>query len=257
MEQRLQKLLAAAGVASRRACETLILEGRVTVNGVKVTELGSKADPDHDKISVNGKPIMTEVAHVYIVLNKPTGYVSTVSDPHAMHTIMDLVKGAPGRIYPVGRLDADSAGLLLMTNDGAFTEMLTHPSHEVEKTYRVLARGEVPEYAASDLRAGIMLDDTTPTSPAKVEWVDYDRNNNVTICDVTIHEGRNRQVRRMFEAIGFPVVALTRIRIGPIELKGLAPGSWRKLHPTEVKALMEAGSTTTFNPPAKPSGGDE
>jgi pseudouridine synthase len=153
---------------------------------------------------------------------------------------MDLVKGVDTRIYPVGRLDADSAGLLLLTNDGAFTQTLTHPSHQVPKTYRVVARGEVPEWAGADLRKGILLDDGM-TAPAEVEWIDYDEANNASIIDVTIHEGRNRQVRRMFDAIGYPVLALTRTRIGPVILKGLAPGTWRKLHPAEVQALVKAG----------------
>jgi pseudouridine synthase len=152
---------------------------------------------------------------------------------------MDLVKGLPSRIYPVGRLDADSAGLLILSNDGAFTQTLTHPSHQVPKTYRVVARGEVPDWAGADLRKGIMLDDGM-TAPAEVEWVDFDEGNNASIIDVTIHEGRNRQIRRMFDAIGYPVLALTRTRIGPVVLKGLAPGTWRKLHPTEVQALLGA-----------------
>jgi 23S rRNA pseudouridine2605 synthase len=252
MEQRLQKLLAAAGIASRRSCEALIAAGRVSVNGQPVTELGTKADPDRDEIQVDGKPVDFAVEPIHIVLNKPLGYVSTVSDPHAKHTVMDLVRGMPGRLYPVGRLDADSAGLLLLTNDGAFTERLTHPSHQVPKTYRVLARGEVPEWAAADLRRGILLEDGM-TAPAEVEWVDYDRANNASIIDITIHEGRNRQVRRMFEAVGYPVLALTRTRVGPILLKGLAPGTWRKLHPSEVKALLDVADSTPLSLPQKPA----
>lgn len=239
MEERLQKLLASAGIGSRRFCETLITAGRVSVNGRVVKDLGAKADAACDEIRVDGKPVTSISEHVYIVLNKPTGYVTTVSDPHARHTVMDLVKGVATRIYPVGRLDADSAGLLLLTNDGAFTQTLTHPSHQVPKTYRVVARGMVPEWAGADLRKGVILEDGM-TAPAEVEWVDYDEENNASIIDVTIHEGRNRQVRRMFDAIGYPVLALTRTRIGPVALKGIAPGTWRKLHPNEVQGLLGA-----------------
>jgi 23S rRNA pseudouridine2605 synthase len=252
MEQRLQKLLAAAGIGSRRSCETLIATGSVTVNGARVTEPGAKADPERDDIRVNGKRIEAPAPPVYIALNKPVGYVTTVSDPHAEHTVMELVRNAPGRIYPVGRLDADSAGLLLLTNDGAFTERLTHPRHQVPRTYRVVARGEVSEWAAADLRQGVMLDDGM-TAPAVVEWVDYDARNNATIVDITLHEGRNRQARRMFEAVGYPVLALTRLRIGPIELKGLAPGTWRKLRADEVQALLATADSTPPAPPRTPA----
>jgi 23S rRNA pseudouridine2605 synthase len=237
MEQRLQKLLASAGIASRRASEALISAGRVTVNGILVTEPGSRADPEVDDIRLDGKPIGVKEPPVYILLNKPLGYVATVRDPHAKQTVMDLVKGVSGRLYPVGRLDADSAGLLILTNDGGFTERLTHPSHQVPKTYRVVARGEISAWAATDLRQGLLLEDGM-TAPAEVVWVDYDRENNASIVDITIHEGRNRQVRRMFAAIGYPVLALSRTRIGPIELKGLPPGAWRKLRSSEVKALL-------------------
>jgi len=215
---------------------------------VRVTQPGAKADPEKDDVRVDGRRVETAVEHVYIALNKPEGYVTTVSDPHAERTVMDLVRGVPQRIYPVGRLDADSAGLLLMTNDGAFTERLTHPRHQVPKTYRAVVRGEVPAWAAVDLRKGVLLEDGM-TAPAQVEFVDYDPRHNVTVIDITIHEGRNRQVRRMFEAVGFPVLALTRTQVGPIPLKGLAPGTWRKLRPAEVEALLAAADAA---PPALP-----
>lgn len=236
-EARLQKLLASADIGSRRSCEALITGGKVKVNGAVVTELGAKANPDTDVIAVGVKRVSFAVEKVYLVLNKPLGYVTTVSDPHAKHTVMDLVQGVEQRVYPVGRLDADSAGLLLLTNDGDFTERLTHPRHQVPKTYRAVVRGAVPEWAGADLRKGILLQDGM-TAPADVEWIDYDEANNASIIDITIHEGRNRQVRRMFDAVGYPVLALTRMSIGPIQLKGIAPGTWRKLHPAEVKALM-------------------
>lgn len=185
---------------------------------------------------MNGKPLSGPEEYVYILLNKPTGYVSTVKDRHARHTIMELVKGAPGRLYPVGRLDVDSAGLLLLTNDGELTELLTHPSHQVPKTYRAVVRAEVTSFTATDLRHGIMLEDGM-TAPAEVEIVEYQRYHNITILDITIHEGRNRQIRRMMDAVGHPVLALTRTRIGALSLKGLAPGTWRNLHSSELKKL--------------------
>lgn len=213
--------------------------------------MGAKADPEQDVIEVDGKRVSFAVDKVYLVLNKPLGYVTTVSDPHAKHKVMDLIQGLEQRVYPVGRLDADSAGLLLLTNDGDFTERLTHPKHQVPKTYRVIVRHEVPEWAAADLRKGIMLEDGM-TAPALVEWVDFDEQNNASIIDITIHEGRNRQVRRMFDAIGYPVLALTRMRIGPIQLKGIAPGTWRKLHPSEVKALFDASDSAPLSLPQVP-----
>lgn len=203
---------------------------------MRVTEPGAKADPDVDDIRVDGKPIPRETPRITIALNKPPGYVTTVRDPHAKHTVMELVRGLPQRVYPVGRLDADSAGLLLLTNDGELAELLTHPSHQVPKTYRAVVRGKVSEWAVTDLRQGILLEEGI-TAPAEVEWVDYDAKNNATILDITIHEGRKRQVRRMLEAVGYPVLALTRTRIGPLLLKGLAPGTWRKLRPAEVEAM--------------------
>jgi pseudouridine synthase len=201
--------------------------------------LGTKANLETDEILLDGKKVTAPSRMIYLVLNKPLGYVTTVHDPHAEKTVMELVKDIPERIYPVGRLDADSAGILLMTNDGEFMQQVTHPSHLVEKTYRVLARGEVSEFAAADLRSGILLEDGM-TSPAKVEWVDYQEEHNVTVVDITIHEGRNRQVRRMFDAVGYHIVALTRIRYGSVELTGLAPGRWRILKPEEISSLKDA-----------------
>ncbi len=218
--------------------------------------MGAKADPERDDIRLDGKPLSFQTRRVYIALNKPEGYVTTVRDPHAVHTVMELVRGVPERIYPVGRLDADSAGLLLLTNDGDFAERMTHPSHQIEKTYRAVVRGEVSEFAATDLRIGIVLEDGM-TAPAKVEWVDYDPDQNVTVVDITIHEGRNRQVRRMFDAVGYPVVALTRLRIGPVELSGLAPGTWRKLHGWEVEALLAAADSAPPSLPQNPVEAEE
>src|SRR5436190_6666418 len=190
MEQRLQKLLASAGIASRRSSEELISRGKVTVNGAVVTELGAKADPDSDDIRVYGKPLRKDVERLYLLLNKPTGYVTTVKDPHAERTVMQLLKGVATRVYPVGRLDADSAGLLILTNDGDFTKLLTHPSHEVPKTYRAVVRGKVLPKTLAQLSAGIELEDGK-TSPAQAQFVDFDTANNASIVDMTIHEGRN------------------------------------------------------------------
>src|SRR5687767_11151402 len=238
MEQRLQKLLASAGIASRRSSEELIARGKVTVNGTVVTEPGAKADPDKDDIRVDGKPLPKDVERVYLLLNKPTGYVSTVKDPHAERTVMQLVRGIGARVYPVGRLDVDSAGLLILTNDGEFTKLLTHPSHEVPKTYRAVVRGKVLQRTIEQLSKGIELEDGI-TAPADVQFVDFDSDNNASILDITLREGRNRQVRRMCLSVHHPVLALTRIRIGPVQLRGLPPGRWRKLHPAEVKQLTE------------------
>ena len=215
---------------------------------MKVTELGAKADPDVDDIRVDNKRIKSNQLLIYVALNKPIGYVTTVSDKHAKLTVMDLVKGINTRIYPVGRLDADSAGILILTNDGDFTEKMTHPRHQVPKTYRVIVRELVPDYVGADLRKGILLEDGI-TAPADVEWVDFDEQNNVSIIDITIREGRNRQVRRMFEAVGYPVLALTRMSIGPITSNGLAPGTWRKLSSAEVKSLLnESGEEARPTP---------
>lgn len=200
--------------------------------------MGAQADPDLDDVRLDGQPIAGAAAHQTIALNKPIGYVTTVSDPHAERTVMDLVKGAGGRIYPIGRLDADSAGLLLLTNDGDLAQLLTHPSHLVPKTYRVLVRGEMTEFAATDLRRGVQLEDGM-TAPARVTWVDYDPEHNVTVFDITITEGRNRQVRRMLDAVGYPVLALTRMSIGNLSIVGLAPGTWRRLRPDEIAALRQ------------------
>lgn len=243
MCQRVHKILAAAGIASRRACEDLMRAGRVTVNGRTVTEPGVLADPAADDIRVDGKPIPRQAPRLYIVLNKPTGYASTVRDPHAPHTIMELLHGVPARVYPVGRLDVDTAGLILLTNDGDFAHKLQHPSYGVPRTYRAVVRGLVADFAVTDLRRGIALEDGL-TAPADVAVVERDPRHRVSVLDITIREGRYRQVRRMLAAVGHPVLALTRTRFGPLALQGLAPGIWRKLRPEEVEALLrEAGSS--------------
>lgn len=232
--QRLQKVLASAGVASRRHSEELILDGRVTVNGQVVRELGSKADPLHDRIEVDGRPLPKPSDKVYLVLHKPQGYVSTVKDPRRRRTVMDLVYPVPG-LHPVGRLDYETSGILLMTNDGDFTLAMTHPRFGLPKVYHATLRGRPSELALQKLREGIVLDDG-PTQPAEVVRLGHE--GGMTNVQVTIHEGRNRQVRRMFEAIGHPVLRLKRTAVGPIKLGQLAPGQVRPLGPEEVETLF-------------------
>ncbi|KRW91928.1 RNA pseudouridine synthase [Alicyclobacillus tengchongensis] len=237
--ERLQKVLAHAGVASRRKCESLIADGRVSVDGKTVTELGYKVDPARQVIAVDGKPIRLE-AKVIILLNKPTAYVSTVSDPEGRRTVMSLLPKIEERLYPIGRLDYDTSGLLLFTNDGALTERLLHPSHHVEKVYRVTVQGRVNKEARQLLQQGVELDDGL-TAPAVVEVL---RQGEESVVHLTIHEGRNRQVRRMFEALGLPVKRLKRIAFGPIALGHLKTGEWRMLEPDEWKALYRSVDLT-------------
>ncbi|NUQ70214.1 MAG: rRNA pseudouridine synthase [Chthonomonadales bacterium] len=244
MDQRVHKILADAGIASRRACESLIRAGRVTVNGEVVAQLGARADDETDDIRVDGKPIPKDVERQYLVVNKPIGYVATVRDRHAAHTVMELISGVRGRLYPVGRLDADSAGLLLMTNDGAFAQAMLHPSHGIERSYRAVVRGALDDFALTDLRAGVALEDGI-TAPADVTLIERDPERNISVVDIVLREGRNRQVRRMMEAVGSRVLALTRTRFGPIVLAGLAPGTWRKLRSAEIEELLTASRSVT------------
>lgn len=215
--------------------------GRVTVNGRTVREPGAKADPERDDIRVDGKPIPRHTPHLYLLLNKPVGYVTTTRDPHAERTVMDLLRNVPGRIYPVGRLDADTAGLLLLTNDGDFANRILHPSHGIRRTYRAVVQGLVEQYALTDLRMGVALQDGMARADG-VTLIERNAARRVSVVDVTISEGRKREVRRMFEAVGHRVLALTRTRFGPLTLRGLAPGTWRKLRPVEVAALLSEAS---------------
>ena len=237
MEQRLQKVLAAAGVGSRRRCESIIAEGRVAVNGVVTTELGAKADPDIDTITLDGKPV-APAPKVYVLLNKPPGYACTRSDPHAQRTVLDLVKAEKSFLYPVGRLDVDTAGLLILTNDGEFAHLLTHPSHEVEKTYLAVVSGRVPARTLERLSRGVRLQDGE-TAPARARLVGYSRERDESTVEMVIHEGRKRQVRRMFEATGHRVLRLTRTRLGTLDLRGLAEGQCRRLTRKEVEGLIK------------------
>ncbi|MCJ8011125.1 rRNA pseudouridine synthase [Paenibacillus sp. KQZ6P-2] len=233
--ERLQKILAQAGIASRRKCEELILAGKVEVNGETVTALGTKADPETDIITVEGKPIRNE-KKIYIMLNKPKGVITSASDPAGRKIVTDYIKGIKERIYPVGRLDYDTEGLLLLTNDGEFANMLTHPKHHVPKTYLATVEG-IPHGSELDkLRAGIQLEDGM-TSPAEVEYKDIDTEKNEAVITITIHEGRNRQVRRMFDAINHKVIRLKRISFGDLLLQNLKRGLYRHLTKDEVEAL--------------------
>ncbi|MWV44756.1 pseudouridine synthase [Paenibacillus sp. HJL G12] len=233
--ERLQKILAQAGIASRRKCEELILAGKVEVNGETVTALGTKADPETDIITVQGKPIRNE-KKIYIMMNKPKGVITSASDPAGRKIVTDYIKGIKERIYPVGRLDYDTEGLLLLTNDGEFANMLTHPKHHVPKTYLATVEG-IPHGSELDkLRAGIKLDDGM-TYPAEVEYKDIDTEKNEAVITITIHEGRNRQVRRMFEAISHKVIRLKRISFGDLLLQNLKRGLYRHLSADEVEAL--------------------
>jgi len=241
MEQRLQKLLAAAGVASRREAEELITAGRVAVDGQVVTELWTKVEPENVTISVDGKPVSLHPEKVYVLLNKPKGYTSTTQDPHAKRVIVDLVKDIDAPLYPVGRLDVDTEGLLILTNDGDFTYKMTHPSHQVPKTYRADVRGLVAEQTAHHLATGVVLDDGI-TAPARVRLIGVNTLRETSVIELTIHEGRKRQIRRMLDTVGHPVIRLTRIKLGNLTVGNLRPGEWRFLKPEEVEELLAMAS---------------
>lgn len=236
MEERLQKLLSAAGVCSRRAAETYLTAGRVTVNG-EPARLGQKADPDRDEILVDGRPLAPRAKPVYILLNKPRGYVTTLSDEQGRKTVAELVADCGARVYPVGRLDLDSEGLLLLTNDGDWAQHLLHPSHEVEKTYHVSVFGPVAGAAA---RLAAMTDlEGEPIRPARVEVLRQTAR--TAVLAVTIHEGKNRQIRRMCARCGLTVKWLRRVQEGPLKLGNLPSGKWRDLSENEVEALRTEG----------------
>jgi 23S rRNA pseudouridine2605 synthase len=253
--ERLQKIIAAAGIASRRKAEELITGGLVSVNGQTVTELGTKADPEVDNIKVNGRPLDGPERHAYLLLNKPKGYVTTVTDPEGRPTVLDLVRGVGARVYPVGRLDYLSEGLLLLTNDGSLAQKLTHASSHVPKTYVVKVSGKPADSAIEKLRGGVFLpaertplktpegrlNDKAPkrrssavkTSPVRIRLV---RDATNPWYEITMIEGRNRQIRRMFEQVGHHVEKIRRVRYGPLELD-VEPGKFRHLTKQEVEQL--------------------
>ena len=237
MEVRLQKFMAECGVASRRKSEELILDRKVKVNGKVVSELGTKIDTDKDVIEVDGKIVSSE-KKVYILLNKPVGYVTTMSDEKERPTVMELLEGVKEKVVPVGRLDMFTSGLLLFSNDGEFVNKVTHPKHETTKTYIVKTRGVPKESDLEKLRRGVKIE-TYITSPAKVELLMKDNTNNIARIWIQIHEGRNRQVRKMCEAIGLSVIALKREGVGNLNCEGVERGKWRYLTEQEVKDIME------------------
>jgi 23S rRNA pseudouridine2605 synthase len=238
---RLQKALSQAGVASRRAAEKLIAEGRVSVNGKTVLTMGVKVDPGKDEIRVDGRRIKRASRLRYILLNKPAGYVTTRSDPQRRRTVLDLLAGVREYVYPVGRLDNDTEGLLLLTNDGELAARLTHPRHGVARTYEARVAGMPDREAIDRLRTGIPLDGRR-TGPADVVLLNEGRRDRDGVLRLTIREGRNRQVRRMCEAVGHPVQHLKRTRFGALSDRKLKPGEWRELGPQEIANLKVESS---------------
>jgi 23S rRNA pseudouridine2605 synthase len=233
-------VLARAGLGSRRACDDLIAEGRVTVNG-EPADLGRRVDPDHDRVAVDGVPVAVAEGLVYYLLNKPAGVVTTASDPQGRATVIGLVPEEP-RVFPVGRLDAATEGLLILTNDGDLAHRLSHPAHGVEKEYLAVVEGRPAPRAVRRLREGVELEDGI-TAPARVSLQPPNT------LRIAIHEGRNRQIRRMCDAVGHPVVRLVRTRIGPLVDRSLRPGHWRSLSPAEVRALERAAMEKGAGPP--------
>ena len=239
MQERLQKIIAHAGFASRREAETMIRDGRVTLNGRVVTELGTKADPKADHIKVDGKLITRAEPHRYILLYKPKEVASTVNDPEGRPTVIDLVRGVRERIYPVGRLDYQSEGLLLLTNDGQLAFEVTHPKHGSVKTYHVKVRGIVDDRLVGKLERGITIDGrrTVPCEIQRMKTTGKNEDEGNSWYEVKLREGRNQQIRKMFKAVGHPVMKLRRVGIGPISDPNLQAGEWRELSKSEVKML--------------------
>ena len=231
MKERLQKILSSGGVCSRRAAEEYLRQGRVAVNGAAAS-LGDKADPDADRITLDGVPVTVSAQRTYLMLNKPRGYVTTLADEHGRRTVADLVAGCGARVWPVGRLDLDSEGLLLLTDDGELTDRLIHPRHEVEKEYLVWVLGEATEEKLAQLSRPMTLDGSR-LRPARVARRGKDA------LSITIHEGKNRQVRRMCAAVGLTVTRLKRIREGSVRLGDLPVGQWRVLTEEELEALRQ------------------
>ena len=232
---RLQKFLAEAGIASRRKCEQLILDGKISVNGQTVQELGTKIVPNVDKITYCGKPVENQENKVYILLNKPIGYVTTAKDQFNRDTVLNLVK-VKERIVPVGRLDMYTSGALILTNDGDFVYKVTHPKHEITKTYTVTVKGIIQNEEVEKLKQGVQIEDYT-TRPAKVKILKTDLEKDISRLEITIHEGKNRQVRKMCESVGRKVLALHRSKIGNIGVKDLKLGTWRYMKKQEIESL--------------------
>ncbi len=243
MEERLQKLIAAAGIASRRHAEELIEAGEVSVNGEVVRELGTKADPARDHIKVRGRlinPLLESREKTYVLLNKPRGYLTALSDPEGRPLVSELVPQSLGRLHPVGRLDFNTEGLLILTNDGELTNYVTSARNHVEKVYEVKVKGVPPEQQIERLRRGVRLEDGARTAPARIVKTDETKTN--AWYEVILREGRNQQIRRMFDLISHSVIKLRRVRIGPVTAEGILIGQWRHLTPVEVKRLKAAPS---------------
>lgn len=238
---RLQKILSQAGIASRRASEQLMLDGRVTVNGATIRELGSKADPSRDDIRVDGRRVKIVTRHRYLLLNKPRGYVTTRADDKQRPTVIDLLRGVTEYVYPVGRLDYESEGLLLLTNDGDLAARLTHPRHGVARVYEARVLGVPDERDLARLSRGLVIDGRR-TGTADIKLLPHARDAKEATLVVTIREGRNRQVRKMCEAVGHPVTHLKRVAIGPIKDSTLKVGRWRDLSAPEVERLRHAAA---------------
>jgi len=240
-EERLARFLAHAGVASRRHAETLIANGRVQVNGTTITTQGTRIDPAHDHVSVDGNAVQGAVAHVYILLHKPVGYVCTVRDEHGRPTVLDLLPPELRklRVYPVGRLDADTSGLLLLTNDGDFAQHVSHPRHSTTKRYEALVKGYLTPAAQNALRKGVVIPEDEggqhTTAPAQVNIIR--RIGNDSLISLTLHEGRKRQIRRMLTVVGYPVTQLVRVGVGTLTLRGVVNGKWRYLTKDEIAEL--------------------
>ena len=240
MLERLQKVLANSGIASRRQCENFILQGKVKVNGKVVTELGTKVDKDQDIIEYNGKQINKQSKKIYILLNKPIGYVTTVKDQFDRDTVMDLVK-IKERVVPVGRLDMYTSGALLLSNDGEFINKMTHPSFEINKTYNATITGKISEEEVKTLTNGVEIDDngiTYKTKPAIVKILKIDEEKNISRVQITIHEGKNREVRKMIESLGKKVLALHRSKIGDLTVKDIQLGKWKYLTDKDIRKLF-------------------
>lgn len=237
--ERLQKYLANNGVASRRKAEEYILSGKVKVNNKIVTELGTKINPKIDKIEFEGNVVKKQEEKVYILLNKPINYVTTVKDQFNRNTVLDLVKNVKYNLLPVGRLDMYTSGALILTNDGNFIYHVTHPKHEIEKTYTVTLNGLVSKEEVEELKKGVTIDENYITKPAKVRILKTDKVKNISRLEIVIHEGKNRQVRKMCEAIGKKVIALHRSKIGDINVKNLKIGEFRYLTETEIDKLLK------------------
>src|ERR671932_1158049 len=243
LEERLQKLIAAAGLASRRHAEELIAAGEVTVNGEVMREPGTKADPARDHIKVRGRlinPLLEKQEKTYVLLNKPRGYLSALSDPEGRPLVSELVPQSLGRLHPVGRLDFNTEGLLILTNDGELTNYVTSARNHVEKVYEVKVKGVPPEQQVERLRRGVRLEDGVRTAPAQIRKAGETKTN--AWFEVVLREGRNQQIRRMFDLIGHSVIKLRRVRIGPVTADGILTGQWRHLTPAEVKRLKGAGA---------------